>query len=234
MKPTRKDRLALVAACSLLLFCGCNFDPYDPPAQPQPQPPGIPDELIQQLSLAYRTRDINLFANLFPNTTDSAPYYFFLNAPVNGIDNWDVTEELRIHRRMFKPQDLLPGETPVVTQLWLASITINLSRTAATWVERTDLYKTPANPNGLDSAKWKATEAEFHADILFETQGQTDYRVDSRENFIVIQDLGKSAGAPRRFLIYRWEDLDPPPVPAQETTILTQNTAWSGVKSLYM
>jgi len=96
-----------------------------------------------------------------------------------------------------------------------------------------EVYKTPANPNGLDSAKWKATEAEFHADILFETQGQTDYRVDSRENFIVIQDLDKSAGAPRRFLIYRWEDLDPPPVPAQETAILTEHTAWSGVKSLY-
>ena len=210
MSPRRDPRkhllLALVVATAL--FSSCIFKPDEkPPENTGPTIPTTQDELIQLLSTAYRNRDIDTFANLFPNTADAAPYFFFLNEPVNGVSNWDLTEELRIHRRMFKPEDPLPGEDEVPPDLWLVSITINLSRTAVNWVERTDLYKTPTNPEGLDSAKWKASEAEFHADILFELQGDTDYRVDGKHNFIVIEDVTKAAGTDRKFLIYRWEDL---------------------------
>jgi hypothetical protein len=220
MSPRRDPRqhlmLALVVATAI--FSGCIFGPKSQDKPPTEQIiPNSQDELIQLLSTAYRNRDIDTFTNLFPNTADAAPYLFFLNAPVNGVNNWDLTEEVRIHRRMFKPEDPLPGETQVAPELWLASITINLTRTASSWVERTDLYKTPTNPEGLDSAKWKASEAEFHADILFETQGDTDYRVDGRHNFIVIEDVTKDVGTDRKFLIYRWEDLDPPPTAKPET-----------------
>jgi hypothetical protein len=105
----------------------------------------------QGLARAYRERDFDRYAGLFTAAADEAPYYFFLNSPVNGIDNWDLTEELRIHRRMFKPEAPLPGESPVPAELWLVSITINLSRTAAVWMERTDLYKTA--PILMDSSR---------------------------------------------------------------------------------
>jgi hypothetical protein len=224
-------RLRIAALVVATVVLGC-----DEPAKVTEQPTctncaGSEDELIQLLAKAYRERDFARYTDLFPTAADAAPFFFFLNAPVNGIDNWDLTEELRIHRRMFKPGDPLPGETQVPTELWLVSITINLSRTAATWVERTDLYKTPANPNGLDSNKWKVTEGEFHADIMFETQGDTDYRVDGRHNFIVIQDLEKTAGAPRRYVLYRWEDLDPP-VPGPSLPA-TAPALWGSVKMLY-
>jgi len=133
---------------------------------------------------------------------------------------------------MFMPEDPLPGETQVPSELWLVSITINLSRTAAVWMERTDLYKTPTNPNGLDSERWKAGEAEFHADILFETQGDTDYRVDGRQNFIVIEDRVKAAGDARKYLIYRWEDLDPP-AETQIAVINSDRASWGMIKKLY-
>jgi hypothetical protein len=175
-------RFVLTAlVCSVLLATACE-DPVPPPfCDPACEPDPVArteDELIRQLSKAYQTRDIDLFTKLFPNAADAAPYFFFLNAPVNGIDNWDLTEELRIHRRMFKPEDPLPGETPVPDPLWLASITINLQRTAANWVERTDLYKTPTNPNGLDSAKWKGSRGGVPRRHLVRDPGR--YRLSHR------------------------------------------------------
>jgi hypothetical protein len=220
----------------MLFVCGCN----EPAKVVEQLPPpctncaNSEDELIQLLATAYRERDHDRFADLFSSDADEAPYFFFMNSPINGIDNWDRTEELRIHRRMFKPENLAPPEAPVPSQLWLVAITINLSRTAASWVERTDLYKTPSNPSGLDQSKWKVAEAEFHAEILFETQSQTGYRVDGRENFIVIQDLDKTPGSPRRYLMYRWEDLDPPAAPVQDQNSAAATPAtWSSVKRLY-
>src|SRR6188474_3538849 len=128
-----RSRIFLAIVVSMLFCSGCDEPAkiIEPPACGNCS--GSGDELVQLLSKAYRDRDIDLFTDLFPNTADAAPYFFFLNAPVNGVDNWDLTEELRIHRRMFKPEDPLPGETPVPDPLWLLSITINLSRTAAGW-----------------------------------------------------------------------------------------------------
>jgi hypothetical protein len=186
------------------------------------------DELLEKLKIAYRERDYATYQEVFTNPADDAPYYFFLNAPVNGITSWDATEELRIHRRMFNPEDPLPGEPPVSVDLWPVTISIELTRTASAWVERTDLYRSPGNPEGLDSAKWKASEAEFHADVLWELQGDTDYRIDGRQNFIVIEDLTKAPGEERKYLIYRWEDLDPPP-----SAVSFEPATWGMVKGLY-
>lgn len=193
--------------------------------------PTSEDQLIQLFSETYQNRDIEKFTNLFSTSSDGVPYSFILNAPVNGIDSWDLDEELRIHRRMFAPDAPLPGETPVQDELWLVSITINLSRTTATWGERTDLYKTPTNPDGIDATKWLASEAEYHADILLETQGETDYRVDGRMNFILLEDRAKTRGEARKFLIYRCEDLEPPP--AGPTPAGVNPATLTSVKNLY-
>jgi hypothetical protein len=226
---------SLIAILAIAMFtAGCD----EPTKAIQQNPPctdcyASPDELIQGLAKAYRERDINRYTNVFTATADEVPFYFFLNAPVYGIDNWELVEELRIHRRMFTPEAPLVGETPVPPDLWLASITITLTRTAASWAERTDLYKTPTNPNGIDSEKWKAGEAEYHADILFETQGDTDYRVDGRHNFIVIQDRAKAAGNARKYLIYRWEDLSGFLPSIQKAMTNGEPRGWGTVKAMY-
>jgi hypothetical protein len=94
----------------------------------------------------------------------------------------------------------------VPEDLWLQSITITLTPTAS-FTERPDLYKSPTNPDGLDSNVWKAQECNYHAVLFFDTQSTTDYRVDGRANFVVIENLSKASGEDRKFLIYRWEDL---------------------------
>jgi hypothetical protein len=193
--------------------------------------PTSEDELIQLFSETYRNRDVEKFTNLFSTAADGVPYSFILNAPVNGVGSWDLDEELRVHRRMFEPDVPVPGETPVEDELWLASITITLTRTTSDWVERTDLYKTPTNPEGIDAAKWSANEAECHADILFETQGENDYRVDGRMSFIVLEDRMKASSDARKFLIYRWEDLETPA--AGLITAGVESVSWTSVKNLY-
>ena len=192
----------------------------------QPDPPTTPNGLIGQLRDAYQTRNYDWFSNLFSTAADSAPYFFFLNEPQG--DNWDLTEELRIHRRMFKPEDPLPGEFPVPEDLWLVSIDIQLEPQTE-WTERADLYSSDVNPNGLDPAHWRATEAQYHAYVFFKTKGETDYQVNGLANFVVVEDLRKQAGQARKFLIYRWEDLGS--IAAER--IAVESASWGMLKSLY-
>jgi len=202
--------LGFAIAFAALLASGCIFNPQEkaPPGDPIVTGPATsPEELIQKLVAAYQKRDYLAFENLFPTAEDNAPYLFILSDPLpNGQTNWDVTEELRIHRRMFNPENPLPGETPVPEELWLQSITITLQQNNP-FAERPDLYKSPTNPDGLDSNVWKATESVYQANLLFDTQSPTDYRVDGKANFVVIENLTKASGEDRKFLIYRWEDL---------------------------
>jgi hypothetical protein len=183
-------------------------------------------DLIDKLAVTYGRRNFDGFESLFSTDADSAEYFFFLNEPEGA--NWNLAEELRIHRRMFKPEDPLPHETPVPEDLWLASIDIQLVA-QTDWTERWDLYRSGANPTGLDPNHWRATDAQYAADVFFHMQGQTDYQVDGRCNFVVIEDLHKLAGQERKFLIYRWEDLGWLAAAVHAET----PGSWSGVKELY-
>jgi hypothetical protein len=62
----------------------------------------------------------------------------------------------------------------------------------------------------LDPARWQAIEAQYRTAVYFNTQGDTDYRVDGRQNFVVILDLGGMLGPGRGAFLYRWEDLATP------------------------
>ena len=117
-----------VGICASLMISGCNEPTKVAEVPACLNCAASEDELIQLLSNAYRDRDFARYSDLFPTAADAAPFFYYLNAPVNGIDNWDVTEELRLHRRMFVPEDPLPGEPQVQDEFWLNSITINLSR----------------------------------------------------------------------------------------------------------
>ena len=208
--------------------CDSQFHPRIdgcPPNCP-PDPPVSATDLIVDLRDSYQRRDYDCFSNLFSTAADSAPYFFFLNEPQGA--NWDLMEELRIHRRMFRPEDPLLGETPVPQELWLVSIDIQLEP-QTDWTERPDLYRSDVNPNGLDPAHWRAADAQYHAYVFFKTQGQTDYQVNGRANFVVVEDLRKQVGQARKFLIYRWEDLGSIHAPAAAV----QPVSWGNVKQLY-
>jgi len=244
--PSRWVACAAIPLTALIVL-GCR-DPAKPPrVEPQPTVPILPEELIQELATVYQQRDYLAFENLFPNAGDNAPYLYFLSEPLpNGQTNWDVTEELRIHRRMFNPENPLPGETPVPQALWLQSISITLTQTNP-FAERSDLYQSPTNPDGLDPNVWKAIESVYVANLFFDTQTTTDYRVDGRANFVVIENLAKASGEDRKFLIYRWEDLGATVVAGSDGRTGAQSLlsgvsnasssvepkTWSGVKNIY-
>ena len=99
--------------------------------------------------------------------------------------------------------------------LYLQEVSITLIKTSD-FEERTDLYQ--GNGGTLDPARWRATDAEYQAILFFQTAGETDYSVDGRANFVVINDLSKAEGTDRKFLIYRWEDLGAPTAKPAPTT----------------
>jgi hypothetical protein len=94
----------------------------------------------------------------------------------------------------------------VLPENWLVSVDISLTL-QTDFVERTDIYRSPSNPDGIDGARWTATEATYGTYVLFQLAGITDYQVDGRANFVVIEDKTKTNADPGKWLIYRWEDL---------------------------
>lgn len=199
-------RTSLVAFLLLpLVFAGCVFSPDKTPPTPPP-PIDSPQALIQALADAYQQRNYAKFASII-STDPQAEYLFVLEPdPSNPDPSWGPTEELRIHQRMFEPQNTPPGDPPVPTALWLTSVTITLSL-QQDFVERDIYYESPSNPTGLSRTRWLAKEATYGTNVFFETQGETDYQVTGQASFVVIEDLGKNVGDPGKFLIYRWEDL---------------------------
>ncbi len=163
-----------------------------------------PSQLLSQLQRAYSEMNYERFATLFSASDDGVPYLYVTDDSLGTT--WDLIEELRIHRRIFAPEDPLPGETPLPRDLWLVSIDMQLEPQSE-WTERPYLYRSEANPFGLDPARWRAVEAEYLGHVFMKTQGQTDYSTTVRGRFVVIEDRLVSPGSARRFTIYRWVDL---------------------------
>lgn len=176
-------------------------------------------QVIAQLAQAYRDQDRTRFENLLSSDAE-APYMFFGDAA-----SWDKVEDDRIAGRMFDPEAVSPAEPPVPAELWITSIEVSFKQLSP-WSERPDLYRSDVNPNGLDPARWRATEAEYRTLVFFDMQGDADYRIDGRQNFIVIEDLQGSLGTTSRFALYRWEDL------GSGSSAKTPVT-WSNVKQLF-
>lgn len=222
LRPTLKLALITVAMLSMTAT-SCIFSPDKPKDQPCTTPdcqpvgayPDIrdPASLIENLKLAYQKKDYDKFATLF-----HADYQFRLNAPADdGTEYWGLTEELKIHRRMFRPADIQPPDPPLPTELWLTSVDITLSGTSGFDDRPQYLYDSVTNPEGLHAEAWDVTGADYSATVFFETQGDTDYRVEGRAEFVVARDKSKAADAAGAWLIYRWTDLGaakPSAVPA--------------------
>lgn len=179
-------------------------------------------EVIGKLSLAYQLMDQDRFdALLHPD------YQFRLNAPADdGTEYWGAAEETHIHHRMLHPAGI-PAIEPLPVDLWLVSI--DLTMTQVTPFDPRPQYDVDPvrNPGGLDPSHWEARGADYSTTVFFETQGDTDYRVESRAEFVIANDLTKAVGDPRKFLLYRWNDLGAAVLGSQE-----QKT-WGHIKSMY-
>jgi hypothetical protein len=205
----------LAFATASLVLASCIFSPPpDDKGGKEPIPPATSSEqLIEYLSDAYQNRDFALFSSII-SQDPTAPYLFKLNeANDDGETEWDATTELRIHKRMFEPQSIDPGDTQLPPDLWLTSVNIQLPQ-QTDFLERTDLYRTTPDGPGLDPARWTAREAIYETHLLFELVGNTDYRVDGEASFVVIEDKAKQVGDAGKFLLYIWEDLQAPPKPS--------------------
>ena len=203
-------------ALLLLLAVACVEDPITP-NEKTPPPIDSPAAVVRALSRSYQTMDLGLFKSILAHDAGrNASYLFFLSEPTElGETQWDYDEEVKIQRRMFRPDIHVTGEPPVPNERWLSSITINLTQLEP-FQERTDLYSTsdPVGADGkLDAAIWKAVDARYGTDVFFDTQGENDFQVTGEANFVVIEDKTTPAGKSGKFLLYIWEDLRYQPKP---------------------
>jgi hypothetical protein len=204
-------KIALFAALIPILMTGCIFSPEKDGELDPPEAPSViktQDDLVQSLAESYRTQNLSLFTTLLANDPENkAEYLFILDPAANAGDpQWDYVEEVRVHQRMFEPQSTPPGQAPVPIERWLVSVSITLSPNI-NFSERTDLYESAQNPTGLDPAKWKATDAVYATDVLFDLQSGNDLQVTGKANFVVIEDLTKEIGNTGKFLLLQWNDL---------------------------
>jgi len=211
-------RIASIAA--IMLLAGCE---EDKPLAPGPQPPASSEEFVQLLAMVYQTQDYATFSVLF---ADDFVFILDMQNPENGETQWDRTTELRLHQRMFVPENIPPGDPPLDMELWLQSVTVNLTPESA-FTERFDLYTTAIPPGPYDSNRWIARSATYGANVFFQLYGETDFLVIGRASFTVLEDDTKHIGDPGKFLIVRWEDLGATPRLAEESG------TWGAVKQIF-
>src|SRR2546422_1868721 len=126
---TRRSIAAFLAMGAVLVIAGCSKDRVLGPCVRNcgATYPVIDsaESVIKNFELAYKNLDFEKFQTLLANQAD-AHYFFYLSpdTPPGEEHFWGYTEEVRIHRRMFRPQNPLPGETPVPHEKWLLDVTI--------------------------------------------------------------------------------------------------------------
>jgi hypothetical protein len=205
----------------LVFLASCEDDPAAPKGDPSP---ASPTEVIEFFEAAYRELNPEAYTRLLANDPDHAADFVFLLAGfVPGQASWGYNEEARIHRRMFR-HEAGPGEPEVPPEYWLAAINISLTQ-VTDWAERTDLYRTDTNADGLPPEKWKAVDARYSTYAFFDTQTDNDFLIEGEAIFTVIEDLEKSGAEPGRFLLLQWQDVD--------ADLEKEERNWSNVKQLY-
>jgi hypothetical protein len=178
-----KFRLWTLAACVLFTFSGCGDDPV-PPTESPPlwNTPAAPEDVIPELARAVMGLDEPRLARLYASPETGL---VFLHFPTAGAP-WGYAEELRRWHELFG-------------SLQSASVATALDRP---FVERTDL--------GLDPNRWRAWGSSYQTQSVFDLRGPTDYTVDGRSIFIVVEDVSIQQGAEGKFRLYRQEDLGIP------------------------
>jgi hypothetical protein len=156
--------------------------------------------VIGALETAYQHRDLDTFATLLHPS-----FLFTANTDSGGLE-LDRAAWLRVHRRLFRPENAPPGEPPVPAEHWLTGVRIGFTP-ESDFEERRDLYRDPiSNPNGLDPALWRVVGAHFAIEVGLDTQGQTDYVLESSADLAIADDSTKRRGESDKLLVYRWND----------------------------
>ena len=217
-----KARLAFALVVAALAGCG-----DDSPVKPAPQGPMDAAGTVTALGDIYEARSLTAFTALL---SDDFVFLRDIADPETGAVQWNATEELAVHARMFDPANIPAGDIPLDPDLWLEVLDVTLTPLIA-FAERPDLY-TAANPQGaLDSSRWIARGATYATRARFELHGPTDYFVEGRAYFVVLEDRTKQIGEAGKFLLYRWEDMGQIPVGSDAPAVVPRT--WSGVKSIY-
>jgi hypothetical protein len=176
--------LRLVRPCVLglsliLVLPACQEALVRAPKNDAPLVIDTPQAVVQALAVAYQRRDFDLLRSILAHDpARNADYVFFLSQPTeSGETEWGWVEEIRIHRRMFKPGGIPPEEAPVPQNLWPKAITPNLHQLTQ-FEERFDLYSANHGQDGkLDPAVWKAMDARYSSEVLFDTRSEVDFLV---------------------------------------------------------
>ncbi len=212
----------LASACLSILACEEPITP--PPADP---PIDSAEAVIEALARAYRTRDFELYRSLLAHEPSAnADFVFFLGDPTElGETSWGYDEEVRIHDRMFRPENAAPS---LPTGLWLQGLGVDLVQ-AASFSENTDLYSANGGLDGkLDPERWRALQARYTTELFLDLTG-TDYKAIGEAVFIVIEDRTKPAGE-RKFWLLSWKDS---PCGGVVPRVLSSCAAWSQLKCLF-
>ena len=206
-----RSRIAALLCTTLTIPIGLGAcdSPYDDSYHETPPPPIpypellSPDAVITALTMAYRRRDLDKLSTLLH------PEFQFLYYPLapGGPESWNAAEEIRIHRRMFRPADIQPPEAPLPVELWCNSIDIALSN-ASDWEVAVD-------------STGEFVAAVYNATVFFETQGNTDFRIDGPQAFVVKPDPSTRAGEARKYLLSRWIET------------ASRSGGWGRAKALY-
>jgi hypothetical protein len=220
---SHRSMLAVAATLAIVgLSCGeasRMAGPKDPGATPQPA------NAVEALKLAYVHRDYAAFAALL-----HPDFRFVLDQPTPGGENsWGRDEELRIHRRMFDPNNIPATEPPLNPELRITAVEASLS-VAGELSERSDFYRSATNPSGLDDTHWQCLAGDWNTNVLFRTAGETDYLISGRGYFVIAVDRTKAADDPTRFQLYQWTDLG---VHKPGGVAGVEGRTWTDVKILY-
>jgi hypothetical protein len=215
-----------------LLFVGASCEePAKPPADAVPVFRS-PEDVVAGLARAYQRRDLELFELLLADDKTRNAEFVFRSMEFVETE-WGRDEELRIHRRMFLPQN--EGLDPVPAELWIQSIDIELQQRGSfsEMTDLTDLYSAVEGRDGkLDPGIWRALAALYSTDLSFRTAGEADYVSRGGARFVVIEDRTKKMGERGKFLLLVWEDLCGSLLsPALRSS---EQICWGRVKALYL
>ena len=191
--------LAWGVASTLLAACD-HGGPVVPPTVVYPQRDSEA-ALIEILALTYERRDYDTFATLF-----HPDYQLRLNAPAeDGTEYWGLAEELRLHRCWFRHEGACPPDSTGAPGLQARRFPFQFT-TRGEFGESI-YFPPPGVPGPIDPARWAMTSADYSGRVTIETQGDTDYVVPFRWEFVVLRDRTAAPADPNRFLLYRWTDL---------------------------
>lgn len=179
--------------------------------------------VVDTLERAYATLDRHAFARLLH------PDFVFSPAPVPNRP-WGRVYEERVHRRMFTPDDLAPGDVPVPADLRVQRIDIALAVQSATLSGETGSEPVGAGVTTTVMPR-RLWSVRIQAHVFVDTQGATDYQIDTVQHLA----LAPLPETPRALCIYSWYEstLNKPEAPHGRTPDGVEAISWRALRRLY-